>query len=131
VDLLTETSNKLLESFTIWDVDGQDKIRLLWRHYFENTDAVIFVIDSSDRTRFDEAMKELDILLNAPELSEAVLLVFANKQDLPQAISVMEITDKLLSKINQNRCWHIQATCAKSGDGLYEGLQWLTNILKK
>ena len=45
--------------FTVWDVGGQDKIQPLWRHYFQNTQGLIFVVDSNDRERIDEAQKEL------------------------------------------------------------------------
>lgn len=70
-------------SFTVWDVGGQDKIRPLWRHYFQNTQGVIFVVDSNDRERVSEAREELQRMLNEDELRDALLLVFANKQDLP------------------------------------------------
>ena len=72
-------------SFTVWDVGGQDKIRPLWRHYFQNTQGLIFVVDSNDRDRVSEARDELHRMLNEDELRDAVLLVFANKQDLPNA----------------------------------------------
>ncbi|WP_411025636.1 ADP-ribosylation factor-like protein, partial [Salmonella sp. s55004] len=64
------------------------------------------------------------------ELRDAQLLVFANKQDLPNAMTAAEITDKLGLHQLRNRNWYIQATCATSGDGLYEGLDWLSNQLK-
>ncbi|CAN4087526.1 unnamed protein product [Withania somnifera] len=92
-------------SFTVWDVGGQDKIRPLWRHYFQNTRGLIFV----------------------DELRDAVLLVFANKQDLPNAMNAAEITDKLGLHSLRQRHWYIQSTCATSGEGLYEGLDWLSN----
>ncbi|KAI5279405.1 hypothetical protein KEM54_004179, partial [Ascosphaera aggregata] len=69
--------------FTVWDVGGQDKIRPLWRHYFQNTQGIIFVVDSNDRDRVTEAREELQRMLNEDELRDALLLVFANKQDLP------------------------------------------------
>lgn len=69
--------------FTVWDVGGQDKIRPLWRHYFQNTQGIIFVVDSNDRDRVGEAREELQRMLNEDELRDALLLVFANKQDLP------------------------------------------------
>lgn len=117
-------------SFTVWDVGGQDKIRPLWRHYFQNTQGLIFVVDSNDRERISEAKDELNRMLDEDELRDAVLLVFANKQDLPNAMSPSEITEKLgLSTIRQ-RNWYIQATCATNGEGLYEGLDWLSNQLK-
>merc|ERR1719342_1963399 len=118
-------------SFTVWDVGGQDKIRPLWRHYFQNTQGLIFVIDSNDRERIGEARDELNKMLNEDELRDAVLLCFANKQDLPNAMNAAEVTDKLGLHALRNRNWYIQATCATSGDGLYEGLDWLSNQLKQ
>lgn len=116
-------------NFTVWDVGGQDKIRPLWRHYFQNTQGLIFVVDSNDRERIDEASEELNKMLSEDELRDAILLVFANKQDLPNSLQVAELTEKLgLNKI-QNRKWFIQSTCATSGDGLYEGLDWLSGML--
>uniref|UniRef100_A0A5S6QPN5 Thioredoxin domain-containing protein n=1 Tax=Trichuris muris TaxID=70415 RepID=A0A5S6QPN5_TRIMR len=117
-------------SFTVWDVGGQDKIRPLWRHYFQNTQGLIFVVDSNDRERVGEARDELMRMLAEDELRDAVLLVFANKQDLPNAMNAAEVTDKLGLHTLRNRSWYIQATCATSGDGLYEGLDWLSNQLK-
>ncbi|MBA0843654.1 hypothetical protein Goarm_000823, partial [Gossypium armourianum] len=116
-------------SFTVWDVGGQDKIRPLWRHYFQNTQGLIFVVDSNDRDRVVEARDELHRMLNEDELRDAVLLVFANKQDLPNAMNAAEITDKLgLHSLRQRHCHrYIQSTCATSGEGLYEGLDWLSN----
>jgi len=118
-------------SFTVWDVGGQDKIRPLWRHYFQNTQGLIFVVDSNDRERAQETKDELNRMLNEDELRDATLLVFANKQDLPNAMNAAELTDKLGLHNIRNRSWYIQATCATSGDGLYEGLDWLSNELKK
>ncbi|KAJ1919080.1 Arf GTPase arf1 [Mycoemilia scoparia] len=117
-------------SFTVWDVGGQDKIRPLWRHYFQNTQGIIFVVDSNDRERIREAHDELSRMLGEDELSKATLLVFANKQDLPNALSVREITEQL-GLTSFPRKWHIQGTCATTGDGLYEGLDWLSNTLSK
>jgi len=118
-------------SFTVWDVGGQDKIRTLWRHYFQNTQGLIFVIDSNDRERLEEAREEMHKMLQEDELREAILLVFANKQDLPNAMNAAELTDKLGLHNLRNRQWYIQATCATQGHGLYEGLDWLSAQLSK
>ena len=120
-------------SFTVWDVGGQDKIRPLWRHYYQNTQGLIFVVDSNDSDRIDAARDELHRMLNEDELRDAVLLVFANKQDLPNAMSAAEMTDKLgLHGLRPSyRQWYIQACCATTGDGLYEGLDWLSATLVK
>lgn len=117
--------------FTVWDVGGQDKIRPLWRHYYQNTQGVIFVVDSNDRERVTEARDELHRMLNEDELREAILLVFANKQDLPNAMNAAEITEKLGLHSLRQRQWYIQSTCATTGDGLYEGLDWLSSQLAK
>ncbi|XP_063928999.1 ADP-ribosylation factor 2 isoform X2 [Zophobas morio] len=116
-------------SFTVWDVGGQTKIRRLWAYYFQNTQGLIYVVDSNDRERIAEAEKELQNMLMEDELRDAVLLVFANKQDLPNAMTAAELTDKLNLNQLHNRRWYIQATCATQGDGLYEGLDWLSNEL--
>ncbi|XP_038171935.1 ADP-ribosylation factor 1-like [Arvicola amphibius] len=117
-------------SFTVWDVGSQDKIRPLWRHYFQNTQGLIFVVDSNDRERVNEAREELMRMLAEDALPDAVLLVFANKQDLPNAMNAAKITDKLGLPSLRHRNWYIQGTCATSGDGLYEGLDWLSNQLQ-
>lgn len=133
---------------------------------------LIFVVDSNDRERVNEAREELTRMLTEDELRDATLLVFANKQvsqteyvllctiyitrlppifcllctsshpmffsvflflffqDLPNAMNAAEITDKLGLHSLRNRNWYIQAACATSGDGLYEGLDWLSNQLK-
>merc|ERR1712224_1089649 len=75
--------------------------------------------------------EELHRMLAEDELRDAVILVFANKQDLPNAMSVNEVTEKLGLNQLRNRQWYIQSTCATTGDGLYEGLDWLSNTLKK
>jgi len=65
------------------DVGGQDKIRPLWRHYYTGSEGLIFVVDSADRDRIDEAWQELHRIIGDREMRNALLLVFANKQDLP------------------------------------------------
>ena len=112
-------------NFTVWDVGGQDKIRLLWRHYYQNTQGLIFVVDSNDHDRIDDAREELQRMLAEEELKDAVVLVFANKQDLPGAMTPAEAVDKLGLNSLRGRLWHIQGCCATTGDGLHEGLDWL------
>ncbi|KAL9642885.1 hypothetical protein ABK040_010581 [Willaertia magna] len=116
-------------SFTMWDVGGQDKIRPLWRHYFSTTNAAIFVIDSNDRDRIEEAKEELHKMLSDDQLRTIPVLLLANKQDLPKAIRAEELTTQLNLKSLKQRNWFIQPCCALSGDGLFEGLDWLSNQL--
>merc|ERR1712166_1435259 len=116
-------------SFTVWDVGGQDKIRPLWRHYYQNTQGLIFVVESNDRDRAEDAREELTKMLNEDEMKDAALLVFANKQDLPNAMPAAEVTEKLGLNNMRNRQWFIQSACATTGDGLYEGLDWMSRTL--
>ena len=113
-------------TMTVWDVGGQDKIRRLWKHYFPNTDCIIYVVDSSDRSRLQEAREELHVMMGDDSLRESCLLVYANKQDLPGACSATELTDKLgLASLKRTQPWWMQTCCAVTGDGLYEGLDWV------
>lgn len=68
---------------SLQDVGGQDKIRPLWRHYYTGTQGLIFVVDCADRDRIDEARQELHRIINDREMRDAIILIFANKQDLP------------------------------------------------
>jgi len=112
-------------SFVSWDIGGQEKIRSLWTHYLQNSFAIVYVVDSTEEERFKEAADELHNIMNQ---TSAHLLVLANKQDLPTAKSVADITDKLRLYDLKERKWYIQATCAVSGDGLFEGLDWLSSL---
>uniref|UniRef100_A0A7S1WMH6 ADP-ribosylation factor n=1 Tax=Alexandrium catenella TaxID=2925 RepID=A0A7S1WMH6_ALECA len=116
-------------SFTVWDVGGQDKIRPLWRHYYQGTNGLIYVVDSNDRDRVEDAREELTKMLNEDEMRDAVVLVFANKQDLPNAMTAAEVTEKLGLHNLRHRQWFIQSACATTGDGLYEGLDWLSRAV--
>lgn len=114
--------------FNVWDVGGQDKIRVLWRHYYPGTQGLIFVVDSSDRNRVNLAKQELHKMLEEEDLKDAVLLVFANKQDLG-VMPVAEVIDKLDLQSIKGRDWYCQGTSALTGAGLYEGFNWLTKKL--
>ncbi|CDW54641.1 Arf domain containing protein [Trichuris trichiura] len=116
--------------FNVWDVGGQDKIRPLWRHYYTGTQALIFVVDCADRDRIDEARQELHRIVNDREMRDAVILVFANKQDVVEAMKPHEVQEKLGLARLRERNWYVQPCCAASGDGLHEGLMWLTSNCK-
>ncbi|CAF3686853.1 unnamed protein product [Rotaria sordida] len=107
---------------TAWDVGGRDKIRPLWRHYYQNTAAIVYVIDSNDRERINEACEELHRMANEDELRTRPILVLANKQDLPNAMSVDELRDKLgMNRLSCDTKWHIQPTIATQNEGIREG----------
>jgi ADP-ribosylation factor 1/2 len=117
--------------FTVWDVGGQEKLRPLWRHYFNNTDALIYVVDCCDRERVTKAASEFKHIIEDPLMRHSVILVFANKQDLPKALAPAEIVQALGLQQLKNRKWHVQGAIATRGEGLYEGLDWLSVTLKE
>merc|ERR1711865_155462 len=102
----------------VWDIGGQKTIRPYWRNYFDNTDILIYVVDSADRRRLDECVDELAELLSEDKLALVPLLVFANKQDLINAVPPEEIAELLALDTEKNRPWHIEPCSAKTGIGL-------------
>ena len=106
-------------------------IRQLWHYYLENNDALIWVVDSCDRERFVEVKEELHDLMQDDRLRNSILLVLANKQDLPNAASPSELTEKLDLRSIRGHDWYIQSCCAVSGDGLVDGLSWLAPKVKE
>ncbi|XP_061417316.1 uncharacterized protein LOC133348493 [Lethenteron reissneri] len=117
-------------TFTVWDVGGQQKIRALWRHYFQNTDGLLFVLDSADRERFPEALKELDAILDSPEMTRVPFVLLANKQDLPRAAATAEVAEAMKAvKTRHGREWLVQGCCARTGEGLLEGVGQLSRFI--
>ncbi|OXM79302.1 arf/Sar family, other [Cryptococcus neoformans Bt63] len=119
-------------NFQVWDLGGQSSIRPYWRCYYANTQAIIYVIDSSDTSRLATSRSELLTMLSEDELKSVPVLVFANKQDVEGALSPGEISDKLgLAGQEKGREWSVRGSCAIKGDGLEEGLDWLVNTIQK
>lgn len=119
-------------NFLIWDIGGQDKLRPLWRSYTRCTDGIVFVVDSVDEERLEEAKMELLKTALLPENKNVPILVLANKQDLPGAKEAKEIASFLgLNDLSPSHLWHVQPTCAVIGDGLEEGLDILYNMILK
>ncbi|XP_076742638.1 ADP-ribosylation factor-like protein 3 isoform X1 [Maylandia zebra] len=102
----------------VWDIGGQRKIRPYWRNYFENTDVLIYVIDSSDRKRFEETSLELAELLEEETLATVPLLIFANKQDLMTAAPASELAESLRLHTIRDRMWQVQACSALTAEGI-------------
>jgi len=108
----------------VWDIGGQKTIRPYWKNYFENTDCLIYVVDSSDRRRLDESRDELHELLEEDKLSGIPVLIFANKQDLMNAVPEEEIVESMGLMEIKDRTFSIQPCSAKTGEHLQEGLEW-------
>jgi len=111
----------------VWDIGGQKSLRSYWRNYFEQTDGIIWVVDSVDKRRMPDCHSELAQLLLEEKLSGASLLVYANKQDIKGALSHEDISELLGLRDIKNRHYHIQSCSAVTGKGLAEGVEWLVN----
>lgn len=114
----------------VWDIGGQKTIRPYWRNYFENSDVLIYVIDSADRTRFEESGIQLAELLEEDKLIGTPVLLFANKQDLLNAARTTELMDGLNLNSIKDRPWQIQACSAITGEGLSGGMEWIRKNIK-
>lgn len=110
---------------TMWDVGGQEILRRLWVHYYEHCNAVVFVCDSTDKERMADARDEIARTMSNDHLRNARLLVYANKQDLPNALSASEVMSRLELKSLTTHKWFVQPVSAVTGQGLYEGMDWL------
>lgn len=132
----------------VWDVGGQKTLRTFWRNYFEKTDALVWVVDSTDVARLQDCKNELDVILKEEKLVDASLLVLANKQDVEGAMSGREIAEALglisvdsssgkssnngsdvLSGTTSNsskRRWRVQKCSATTGDGILDGFEFIT-----
>ncbi|KAH0834355.1 ADP-ribosylation factor-like protein 2 [Fonsecaea pedrosoi] len=111
----------------IWDVGGQKTIRSYWRNYFEKTDALIWVVDATDRLRMDDCKDELKGLLLEEDkrLAGASLLVFLNKTDVAGGMTKEEVTQLLdLPRILTHR-WVVIPCSAMTGENLEKGLDWV------
>ncbi|XP_015205156.1 ADP ribosylation factor like GTPase 3, like 1 isoform X2 [Lepisosteus oculatus] len=111
----------------VWDIGGQRKIRPFWKKYLENTDLLIYVIDSADKKRFEETGQELSELIEEENLKGVPVLIFANKQDLVSAAPASEIAEGLNLHTYRDREWQIQACSALSGEGVQDGMNWICN----
>ncbi|KAM4730813.1 ADP-ribosylation factor-like protein 6 isoform 6-T6 [Anableps anableps] len=114
-------------SFTVFDMSGQSRYRNLWEHYYKESNAIIFVIDSSDKLRMVVAKEELDTLLNHEDIcnKKIPVLFFANKTDLRDALSSVKVSQMLCLENIKDKPWHICASNAIKGEGLQEGLDWM------
>ena len=118
-------------NFNVWDLGGQTNIRPYWRCYYANTHAIIYVIDSCDIDRLSLSKKELFAMLEEEELKNSVLLIFANKQDMPGAMTEAQVSQGLGLTALKDRQWKIQKSSAIKGEGLNEGLDWLANAMSQ
>ncbi|KAH7821603.1 Arl6 [Monocercomonoides exilis] len=117
--------------FTMFDMSGAGKYRNLWEFYYKNCQAIIFVVDSADKIRMCVAKNELETMLKSPELKPVPLLIYANKMDLPGAMNYAQVSEALGLATIADREWNIFPSNALSGEGIDEGVTWLTEKTKE
>ncbi|KAE8627154.1 hypothetical protein XENTR_v10006885 [Xenopus tropicalis] len=118
-------------SVTVWDVGGQDKLRPNWKEYLEDTDVLIFVVDSSDPDRLPDATAELLSILNNENMAGVPFLILANKQDITDALPAKELKHILKLENYDDRPWEIQSCSAYTGEGLAEAMNAVASLLKR
>lgn len=119
-------------TFEIWDVGGQDKTRPLWKSYCRKADGIIYVVDSKDKERLEEAKIELARLLRMPETLGLPVVVLANKQDLPGSLDASEIEKLMgLHELPASHLCHVEPTCAVTGEGLDEAIEKMCELIIK
>jgi ADP-ribosylation factor-like protein 3 len=114
----------------VWDIGGQKAIRPYWKNYYENTDGLVYVVDSSDELRLKECVEELMSLLAEENLKKVPMLVFANKQDLQFALDAEEIMINLQLMEIKDRTWTIQACSAITREGKFSHTFVLTVLYR-
>lgn len=117
--------------FIAWDVGGSDRIEALWNPYYQDSHGIIFVVDSSDKDQISSAKYELDKILNRSQVKDTPLLVLATKKDIDSVMSVTEIVEELGLHLLRDKTWYIEAVSGITGEGLSEGINWLTRAATK
>ena len=122
----------ILKNFKLkmWDISGQVRYRELWKHYYEGANAIIFVVDSTDKERIPEVKEELQRVLSEQDLKVMRVLVFANKQDVKGAMKTKEIKDGLGIGMEVEGKVKVQEASAVNYEGLLDGFTWLINEIE-
>lgn len=114
-----------------WDLGGQPGLRSIWEKYYEEAHAVIFVVDASCPSRFEDAKSALEKVLRHEDLQGAPLLILANKQDIPEAVSADELPQYLDLKKLDERVFMFEAVSAYDGMGIRESAEWLVEVMER
>ncbi|CAF0896327.1 unnamed protein product [Adineta steineri] len=117
-------------SLTVWDVGGQDHLRTLWHHYFDNVDGLVFVIDSTDSRRLHLARAELEGIYQHEAMKDVPLIVLANKQDNDDALPAEHIARKLNLIEWPEDSYYIIPCCGLSGKGITDAFTTLAQMIR-
>jgi len=109
----------------LWDIGGQPRFRGMWERYCRGVNAIVFVVDSSDKEKFEAAKKELHDLLSKPPLAGIPVLVLGNKNDLSDSVSSEQLIEifELKSITGREVCCY--SISAKNSVNIDITLDWL------
>ncbi|XP_034039144.1 ADP-ribosylation factor-like protein 14 [Thalassophryne amazonica] len=131
VEMVEARKNRTNIALTVWDVGGQGRMRKHWKDFHQDATAIMFVVDSSDVRRLEEARRELAITLKSEQLRGRPVVVLANKQDVSGALTVTELKDRFnLRKICSDRDWFVLPCSAATGYGVEEGFRRVAQMVK-
>lgn len=78
-------------NFKAFDLGGHEIARRIWKDYYAQVHAIVYLVDAADRERFPESKRELDALLSDDNLASVPFVVLGNKIDIPTAASEEEL----------------------------------------
>ncbi|XP_014855612.1 PREDICTED: ADP-ribosylation factor-like protein 14 [Poecilia mexicana] len=131
VEMLDARKNRKNIAVTVWDVGGQDKMREHWQDYYQNAAAVVFVVDTSDFGRMDEARSEMERALRSDHLRGCPVVLLANKQDVSGALTVTEMKDRFnMRRMCAGRDWLVQPCSASTGFGVEEAFRRVIQMVR-
>ncbi|XP_047445427.1 ADP-ribosylation factor-like protein 14 [Mugil cephalus] len=131
VEMFEARKNGKTIALTLWDIGGQGRMRQHWEDFHQNASAIVFVVDSSDRGRLNEAQRELENTLRGEHLKGRPLILLANKQDVDNAVTVTELKDRFnLKKTCSGRDWFVQPCSATTGFGVEDAFRQVVQMVK-
>ena len=116
-----------------WDLGGQRGLRSIWDKYYLEAHGLVFVVDSTDQARLDEAGEELAKVMDHGEMDGVPVLLLANKQDVDDAVPAADVTGRMAvaHMDDATRQVRVQAVSATEGMGIDEGLEWLCETMRE
>lgn len=117
----------------LWDLGGQESLRSMWQKYYEESHAVVFVVDSTDRARLEDCQAELDRIISNDVLAGIPVLMLANKQDRDDCLEVediKEVFNKIAEKMGA-RDSRVLPVCALDGMGVADAAEWLLSRVER
>lgn len=129
-NIVSFTNEEHRSVLKLYDIGGSKETRGLWSTYYDNTSAVIFVMDCADRRRLNEVGVYFTLLINESRLNKVPILIYANKQDLLSAISEKDVRDAFNLYGNLGHPLHLESTSALTGVNIKKGIEWLLEQLR-